>query len=162
MKRKSTSLVNVLFVILLIAVAVVVTMVVMDNRGENNGNVQSEVNNVTNSVKNEVNNVVTNKVQNNTVENTTSVEKETTSVTKKAYPGGFAGAGMHEVELYSNGDVYLVVYDGTGKESGNIVSKDLVAKNAIDITENEQGGVNISGSEATLLTSDYPWIEVKK
>lgn len=161
MKRKSVSLVKVLFVMLLIAIAVVVTIAVMDNKKENT-NVQNQVNDVSNSVNNVTVNEVANNVESNTVENTTSNDVETPTMSKKAYPGGFAGAGMHEVELYSNGEVYLVVYDGAGKESRNIVSKGIIAKNANDITENEQGGVDISGKEAKLLTSDYPWIQVIK
>lgn len=165
--RKSVSLVKVLFVILLIVIAVVVTMIVMDNRGEKVdeqnqlNNVTNNIENVTNNTVNIVNNEVTNEVTNTTVEDTQN-NSSTGTVIKKAYPGGFAGAGMHEVQLNSNGEVYLVVYDGTGREQDNIISKSLVASDADDISENEQGGVNISGEKAKMLTDDYTWIKVMK
>ena len=123
-----------------------------------NSNTVNEVNNIVNNTNTAVNNTVSNEIENEVVENTV----ETPTVSKKAYPGGFAGAGMHEVQLYSNGEVYVIVFDGTGTESQNIASKTLVAKNASDIQENEQGGVDVLGENAILQTQDYAWIKISK
>ena len=66
-------------------------------------------------------------------------------------PLGFSGASMNKLELYSNGDVYLIKYNGNGYEDSDIIEKNLIAKkvNSIRVIEDEKsddfGAVALEG-----------------
>ena len=67
------------------------------------------------------------------------------SLTKSLTPTGFSGSSFNKIELYSNGDVYWIQYDGMGVADENIVKSVLVATNATDIEMFEDEGINIVG-----------------
>ena len=67
---------------------------------------------------------------------------------------------MHNVELYSNGEAYVVTYNGAGEEEKDVISRKLIAKNVKAIKQSEDkrtyGGIVIIGGEK--LECNYGWI----
>ena len=107
----------------------------------------------------------TNETKNNTSNSSNSENQESaTKVKKQVSPSGFMGSSMYRVNLYENGDVYVVTYDGTGYEEGNITSKDLIAKNATSIEKIEdgdfEGGVRVKSNNP--VNENFGWIEFSK
>lgn len=89
-----------------------------------------------------------------------ALKGEEITLKKSLTPTGFAGSSFNRIELYSNGEVYLVKYDGIGFDNENIVNDTLVAINTIDIEMFEDEGINIIGdslSETGVL--DIGWIK---
>jgi hypothetical protein len=82
-------------------------------------------------------------------------------------PLGFSGASMNKLELYSNGDAYLIKYDGNGYESDNIIEKNIVARNVssidVNIDENSEnfGAIILYGDKLEVIESKYSWIIFK-
>lgn len=102
---------------------------------------------------------------NNTVSNT---EKETQAsdmrILKEISPSGFMGSSLYKVTLYSNGETYILTYDGNGNEDKNIVSKDLIAKDVksleMDESEENAGGIIVTGGE--ILNDSFGWVKFLK
>ena len=86
-------------------------------------------------------------------------------VEKTLSPFGFAGSSMHRVELWTNGDVYVVDYDGNGFEENNIISKSLIRMYATDIEEDRSeesfGSIIVKGGQEISNVEQYDWIEFK-
>ncbi len=82
------------------------------------------------------------------------------TIVNQVSPSGFMGSSLYRVILYSNGEVYLQTFDGNGYEQGNIISQELIAKNAnsIKAAEDEEhyGEVIIQGGEA--VNREMGWI----
>lgn len=74
------------------------------------------------------------------------VYSEESTLIKSLTPTGFAGSSFNKIELYSNGDVYWIQYDGAGFEYENIVKNELIATNATDIEMFENEGINVIGN----------------
>jgi hypothetical protein len=70
-------------------------------------------------------------------------------------PQGFTGSSLNKIELYSNGDVYWIQYDGVGFEKENIIKNEVIAKNCTEIKEDDEGGIIINGEVASDVA---PWI----
>ena len=87
--------------------------------------------------------------------NIQSVDKQDNIISQLA-PSGFSGSSLHMVELHSNKEVYLIVYDGNGYNESNIVSKELIAKNADSISKNAEGNIIIKGGEK--IEASHNWI----
>lgn len=92
----------------------------------------------------------------------THIDDNTTksSVVKEVSPGGFMGSSLYRVVLYSNNEVYVEKFDGSGYEDKNIISKELIAKNVnmIETAKDEEhyGEVFVKGGEA--ISTDFGWI----
>ena len=83
------------------------------------------------------------------------------TLSKSLTPTGFAGSSLNKIELYSNGDVYWVQYDGEGFSDENIVKNMLIATNATDIEMFEEEGINIIGNDVILLEElNLGWLNV--
>ena len=112
-------------------------------------------NNTKNSENSEVLNTLSNDVQNE-IQNTDS----TAVIINKLSPSGFMGSSLYRVDLYSNGDVYAITFDGNGYQDSNIISKNLVAKNASSIEMDEsdegQGGIIVMGGDK--INENFGWI----
>lgn len=84
--------------------------------------------------------------------------------TTTIHTSGFMGSSLYRVDLYSNGEVYAITFDGNGYEDSNIVSKNLVAKNVSSIEMDEsdegQGGIVIIGGEK--IDENFGWISFGK
>ena len=101
---------------------------------------------VTTDTNKEINTATDNKNKdiNATTNETTKTESNATinndvKIVKKLSPSGWAGSSMQEIRLYSNGEVYHVVYSGAGTTDNDIVSSELIAKNADTIEEKMAG-----------------------
>ena len=80
---------------------------------------------------------------------------------KTLTPTGFAGSSFNRIELYSNGNVYWIQYDGAGFDYENIVRDDLVASNAADIEMFEDEGINIIGENLKVVEDiNNGWLKV--
>lgn len=73
------------------------------------------------------------------------------NLVKSLTPTGFAGSSLNKIELYQNGDIYWVQYDGEGIGEENIVKNVLVASNVKDIEMIEDEGINVIGNNVKLL-----------
>ena len=79
-------------------------------------------------------------------------------------PLGFPSASMNRLELYSNGEVYLIKYNGEGYENNNIIERVIVAKNVSSMNvikdENSEnfGVVVLSGRNIEKINQKYPWV----
>lgn len=114
---------------------------------------QENVQVATNEYDNISENNISNEVSNN------NISKETT-ITKTLAPSGFAGSSLLKVVLYSDGNVYLIHYDGQEYEESNITKKELIAKNATSIREeieNEEFSAIVVKSK-DIVCRDYNWI----
>ena len=116
---------------------------------------QNNTKNSENSEVSEVSNTLSNEVQNE-IQNTDS----TAVIINKLSPSGFMGSSLYRVDLYSNGDVYAITFDGNGYQDSNIISKNLVAKNASSIEMDEsdegQGGIIVMGGDK--INENFGWI----
>lgn len=80
-------------------------------------------------------------------------------IVKSLTPTGFAGSSLNRIELYQNGDVYWVQYDGEGIEEENIVNNVLIASNAHDIEMFEDEGINIVGENIEIKSEvNVGWV----
>ena len=172
---------KIIFIIAIIIIAIIVGEIYVSKNNEkaNNEIQKNETENI--SVENEVskNDVEennsnkentslnkTNETKNNTSNSSNSGNQgeSATKVKKQVAPSGFMGSSMYRVSLYENGDVYVVTYDGTGYEEGNITSKDLIAKKATSIEKIEdgefEGGVRVKSNNP--VNEDFGWIEFSK
>ena len=89
-------------------------------------------------------------------------EISTNKIIKKLSPSGWAGSSMHEIRLYNNGDVYHVTYNGEGNTEENIISNELIAKNADTIEEKTNGqaleGIIVKGKRLEIVKNEDTWI----
>ena len=113
-----------------------------------------------------------NKNENKNIENTENTSENVliksstnnkATITAEAKPSGFMGSSLYKVIMYSNGEVYVLTYDGNGYEDINITSKELIAKKATSVKraedEENYGMVVISADE--IIKNDIGWIEFK-
>ena len=105
------------------------------------------------------------KGKNNTVGgSSTKNDVASSKVSKQLSPSGFMGSSLYKVNLYSNGDVYVITYDGEGYEDKNIIDKKLIAKNVKSIEQDESeenyGGIIVKGGEA--INENLGWISFSK
>lgn len=131
---------------------------------------QVEPENTTNTTNQEEQNKTSNNNQNNQnkqseqVVTEKKVENEDLKIEKQVAPRGFMGSSAYKVNLYSNGDVYIITYDGNGYEDNNIISKDIIAKKAQDIEvaedEEQEGAVIVKGGE--VINNKFGWISFSK
>ena len=79
-------------------------------------------------------------------------------------PLGFPSASMNKLELYSNGEVYLIKYDGEGYENDNIIERVIIAKNIssinviMDEDSEEFGAIVLKGRNIEKINHEYKWI----
>lgn len=66
-------------------------------------------------------------------------------------PTGFAGSSFNRIELYKNGNVYWIQYDGVGVNYENIVKNVLVATNSQDIEISEDEGIKVIGEKIKII-----------
>lgn len=92
----------------------------------------------------------------------THIDDNTTkiSVVKEVSPGGFMGSSLYRVVLYSNNEVYVEKFDGSGYEAENLILRELIAKNVnmIEKAKDEEhyGEVFVKGGE--VVSIDFGWI----
>jgi hypothetical protein len=92
-----------------------------------------------------------------------SDKKEFTTLTKSLTPTGFAGSSLNRIDLYSNGDVYWVQYDGEGLSDENIIKNELIATGAIDIQILNTEEINIVGEDVEIVDEvGISWIHFNK
>lgn len=93
--------------------------------------------------------------------NDNEVQINSKSIIKTVSPIGFAGASMHKLNLYSNGDLHLVIYNGEGFEESNIISDEVIAKNATEIIQDEEsdGMITVKGKNIEIIKDKYGWIK---
>ena len=169
----------IILIILVIVLGVLVAYNIKFNKKENdntNVNTSASVNTIennetNNSIENnntEENVIEDNKTSNeNVVENNDKTENQTGEVTivETMTPSGFMGSSLKKVILYSNGEVYLINYNGEGYDEKNISSKELIAKNATALkykgTE-EFEAIVIKGKNLEVVNDNCTWIEFDK
>ncbi len=111
-----------------------------------------------------------NKVEENEVGNATSeadeikkekVEEDKKEIVSEISPSGFMGSSMYKVILYSNKEVYLVVYNGNGYEEKNKISEELIATNVSSIkkAENEENYGEIIITGGTVVKNNIGWLK---
>ena len=79
-------------------------------------------------------------------------------------PTGFAGSSLNKIKLLSNGDVYWIQYDGAGFEEENVIKNVLIAKNADDVTVDEEV-VLITGTKIEKVLNkevEVPWLSISR
>lgn len=82
---------------------------------------------------------------------------------KSLTPTGFAGSSLNRIDLYANGDIYWVQYDGNGFREENIVKNELIAKNAENIECINEETISIIGEKLEVVSDGLAnWIEFKK
>ena len=129
---------------------------------ESNNNIKEE------NTKTEEENI--NKVEENEVGNATSeadeikkekVEEDKKEIVSEISPSGFMGSSMYKVILYSNKEVYLVVYNGNGYEEKNKISEELIATNVSSIkkAENEENYGEIIITGGTVVKNNIGWLK---
>ena len=171
---------KIIFIIAIIIIAIIVGEIYVSKNNEKANNeiqnnetenisAENEVskNDVEENDSNEENTSLnkTNETKNNT-SNSSNLEhqKNATKVKKQVSPSGFMGSSMYRVNIYKNGDVYEVTYDGKEYEDKNITSKDLIAKNATSIEKIEdgdfEGGVRVKSNNP--VTENFGWVEISK
>lgn len=73
---------------------------------------------------------------------------------------GFAGSSFNRIELYKNGDVYWIQYDGAGVYYDNIVKNVLVATNAKDIEMFEDEVIKVIGKNINIIEDvEIGWLK---
>ena len=105
--------------------------------------------------------------QNTDEKNKTERSNNNSSIKTQLSPSGFMGSSLLRVIIYSNGDVFVLKYDGEGYEDSNIVQKELIATNAESIYTNGTGedfeSIVVKGnSNMEIKINNYSWIEFKK
>ena len=92
-----------------------------------------------------------------------SDKKESAILAKSLTPSGFAGSSLNRIDLYSNGDVYWVQYDGEGLSDENIIKNDLIATGATDIQLLDTEEINVVGEDIKIIYEiDTAWIHFYK
>ena len=107
-------------------------------------------------------NYIENKVENEVQKEEAKVDiEEKNKIITQISPSGFMGSSMYKVILYSNKEVYLVVYNGNGYEEKNKVSEELIAKNvnSIKIAEDDENYGEIIVTGGTVINSNIGWIK---
>lgn len=146
----------------------------LQRKTENNNINNTVVNqsNSDNSNTNNTNTVTENSIKsNNNNNNSTSSPDEskgnsnnTNKLVKTARPSGFSGSSLHEVRLYSNGDVYLITFSDGGYVEDKIIDRKLIAKNVENIESGEEtrGEVVLSGKNIEEIYNEYGWIIIQE
>ena len=117
---------------------------------------QDEISNINNKVEENVS------YNNKTNENTKSTNA---TIKMTLSPSGFMGSSLKKVVLYSNGEVYIINYNGEGYEEKNIVSRELIAKNAENLIykgQEEFEAIIIKGKKVQKVNTNYSWIEFQE
>ena len=92
-----------------------------------------------------------------------SDKKESAILAKSLTPTGFAGSSLNRIDLYSNGDVYWVQYDGAGLSDENIIKNDLIATGAIDIQMLDTEEINVIGEDVEIIGGiNVGWLQFNK
>ena len=92
-----------------------------------------------------------------------SDKKESATLAKSLTPTGFAGSSLNRIDLYSNGDVYWVQYDGQGLSNENIIKNYLIATGAIDIQMLDTEEINVVGEDVEIVDEiEISWIHFNK
>ena len=121
-------------------------------------------------IKNEINinaqNEEIKKEDDKSTSNSISSEDSQNTIKEILSPNGFMGSSLLKVALYSNGEVYLINYDGEGYEENNISGKELLATNVSSIYSKGKGeefeAIVIKGSaNLEIKNKNYSWIEFK-
>ena len=119
-------------------------------------------------IKNEINinaqNEEIKKEDDKSTSNSISSENPQNTIKEILSPNGFMGSSLLKVALYSNGEVYLINYDGEGYEENNISGKELLATNVSSIYSKGKGeefeAIVIKGSaNFEIKNKNYSWIE---
>lgn len=126
-----------------------------------------EKNTQINNIVEENNIVSNNSIYENVVVNNSNSTTSKSDIKESITPSGFMGSSLLKVALYSNGDVYMLHYDGEGYEDKNIASKDLIATNVTSIYSKGSGedfeAIVIKGkSNMVIKNKDYVWITFEK
>lgn len=108
-----------------------------------------------------------NDTSNKVIEKKSEKETNNTTLKEKLAPTGFMGSSLLKVAIYSNGEVYLLKYDGEGYEDSNVIQKELIATNASSIYSKGAGedfeAIVVKGiSSMQVKNSNYSWIEFEK
>ena len=82
-------------------------------------------------------------------------QKNKNNIITSLTPSGFAGSSLNRVYLYSNKEVYLITFDGNGFEESNIISKELIARNADSIYKSDEGDITVKGGEKLVSTQNW-------
>ena len=82
-------------------------------------------------------------------------QKNKNNIITSLTPSGFAGSSLNRVDLYSNKEVYLITFDGNGFEESNIISKELIARNADSIYKSDEGDITVKGGEKLVSTQNW-------
>lgn len=111
-----------------------------------------------------VENSVAEEHENNIVDKYNGDDIDNQKIVKTLAPSGFMGSSLLRVTLFSNGELYLLKYDGEGYEEKNIVNKELIAVNVDSISSNGQGedfeAIIVKGkSNMVIKNNNYGWIE---
>ena len=105
------------------------------------------------------------KKETNVIANESNSNNEN-KIVKSLSPSGWAGSSMQQVRLYSNGEVYHIVYNGEGTTDDCIAAKELIAQNAEDIQEKTNGQafekILVKGKNLKVLNTETNWIEFEK
>ena len=125
------------------------------------------INYVTNNVDNKNEEESSDIIDSNNNSNVNYTEETNHKIIKKLYPNGWAGSSMQEIRLYDNGDVYQVTYNGEGNTEQNIISSELIAKNADTIEEVMSGqaveGITVKGKNLEIVEENIAqWISFEK
>ena len=92
-----------------------------------------------------------------------SDKKDDVILAKSLIPTGFAGSSLNRIDLYSNGDVYWVQYDGEGLSDENIIKNELIATGAIDIQLLDTEEINVVGDDVEIVDEvGISWIHFNK
>lgn len=132
------------------------------NNIKDNINLENEINTNTENLTSDLEKV-NNTTNNSSNENNSVSNQKDATIIKQLSPSGFMGSSLYKVNLYSNGEVYVITYDGNGYEDTNIVSKDMIAKNANSIEkadEENEGGITVNGGEK--INENFIWIFFSK
>lgn len=195
MEEKKINLSTALIIIALVVMIVMGIFIYKINNEKNievqkNADLQQQVsslNNTINSLQEKLNTIsetVNNTTSTTDTTNTTNVTNTTNTTSEKenptnnntnnnnekifvadARPTGFAGSSMNRVVLYSNGEAYLIRYDGDGESEDNISTVTLIAKKATlvetckDESDENYGSVIIKAKE--IVNDDIEWIVFK-
>lgn len=109
-----------------------------------------------------INNTTDNNIDNNV---TDKLNQPDVTIIETMTPSGFMGSSLKKVILYSNGDVYLINYDGEGYDEKNISSKEIVAKNATALKykgEEEFEAIVIKGSNLEIVNENIAWLQFER
>lgn len=97
-----------------------------------------------------------NKTNSKIIEENNSIDENEEQIITQLTPSGFAGSSKHRVELNTNKEVYVIIFDGNGYTDNNVTSRELIAKNVESISKNNEGSIIIKGGEKVKDT--FNWI----